>query len=97
LRPGRGDFLHCGAALKVLAIILDSLACNAFRNRFGTLKSSGRIKKDAILAAVEVGTALWTLAGEFDFVKTLGELDSAHGAPSDLMKTWHARGSGSLT
>ncbi len=97
MRPGRGDLLHCGPALKVLALILDSLACNALRYRFGTLKSFGRIKEDAILAGMEVGIALWTLAGDFDLAKTLGQLDSAHGAPSDFMNTRHARGSGSLT
>lgn len=97
MRPGRGDFLHCGPSLKVLALILGSLACNALRNRFGTLKSFGRIKENAILAGMEVGIALWTLAGEFDLAKTLGQLDSAHGAPSDFMNTRHARGSGALT
>jgi hypothetical protein len=46
---------------------------------------------------MEVGIALWTLAGEFDLAKALAQLDSAHGTPSDFMNTRHARGSGSLT
>jgi hypothetical protein len=80
-----------------LAIIFDILACDALRNLLRTLESLGRIQKHAILTTVEAGTAFWTLGGDFNLAETLGKLDSAHGTPSDLMKTRHPRGSGTFT
>jgi hypothetical protein len=97
LRSGPGHLLPCGSALKVFALILEILAWDAFRNLLRTLESLGRIQEDAILTTVESGTALWTLAGEFDLAETVGKLDSAHGTPSDLVKTRHLRGSGAFT
>src|ERR1700719_4856938 len=60
---GRGVFLHGGAEFVEGAVVLGVLGRDALRNRLGAFKLSGAIEETALLAAMELQSAFWTLAG----------------------------------
>ena len=87
----RGIFFDGGAKFIELTVVLAVLGSNALGNRLGAFKLRAGIEEAALLAAMELGVALWTGAGG---VESRDENRTAIGAACAGYGADHSGGAG---